>query len=89
MTISDLYLWEVTPSEITASDKKEGGGNFVKCEGSFSEYMDSAGKIKEIKEKGNPMKATVKGTLKKAENYPSNSQLRATLTGCVLAQIEK
>ena len=89
MTISDLYLWEVTSTEITASDKKEGGGHFVKCEGSFNDYMDSAAKIKEIKEKGSPVKATLKGTLKDAKEYASSSQMQITLTGCVLAEIEK
>lgn len=89
MTISDLYLWEVSMSEITGTDKKESGGNFVKCEGSFSEYMDSASKIKEIREKGNPMRATLRGTMKSARDFTSAGQLEVTLTNCVLAEIEK
>jgi hypothetical protein len=89
MTISGLYLWEVSMSEITATDKKEAGGNFVKCAGSFSEYSDSAGKIREIREKGNPMKATLRGTMKSARDFTSAGQLEITLTDCVLAEIEK
>lgn len=89
MTISDLYLWEVTMSEITGTDRKEPGGNFVKCQGSFSEYLDSASKIKDIREKGNPMKVTLKGTLKNARDFTSAGQLEITLTDCALAEIEK
>ena len=89
MTISDLYLWEVTMSEITGTDRKESGGNFVRCQGSFSEYMDSASKIKEIREKGNPMRATLKGTMKGAKDFTSAGQLEVVLTNCVLAEIEK
>lgn len=89
MTISGLYLWELSMSEITATDKKESGGNFVKCEGSFSDYSDSASKIKEIREKGTPMRATLRGTMKSAKEFTSAGQLEVILTNCVLAEIEK
>ncbi len=89
MTISGLNLWEVTMYEIRGTDRKESGGNFVKCEGSFSEYMDSASKIKDIREKGNPMKATLKGTMKGAKEFTGYGQLEVTLTNCVLSEIEK
>jgi hypothetical protein len=87
LLISDLYLWEITDSEITASDRILSGGNFIKCEGDFAKYADSASRVKELRDRGNAVKGTIRGTFKEVKE--TSGQAEITMNPCVLVSLEK
>jgi hypothetical protein len=90
LIVSEMYLWEITESEITASDSMLSGGNFIKCEGDFAEYMDSATRIKELRDKGVAVKGTVRGTVTDVREVAGMAgQAQITMNPCVLASLEK
>lgn len=90
LIVSDMNLWEITEKEITASDRLLSGGNFIKCEGDFAEYMDSASKIKELRDKGVAVKGTLRGTVTDVREVPGMAgQAQITMNPCVLASLEK
>jgi hypothetical protein len=90
LIVSNMNLWEISEKEITASDRMLPGGNFIKCEGDFAEYSDSATKIKELRDKGVAVKGTLRGTVTDVREVAGMAgQAQVTMNPCVLASLEK
>ncbi|MGC2238296.1 MAG: hypothetical protein WA584_19235 [Pyrinomonadaceae bacterium] len=89
LIVSDMYLWEITEKEITASDRMLSGGNFIKCEGDFTEYIDSATKVKQLRDNGDAVKGTVRGTVTDVRQTTDLSQAQITMNPCILTSLEK
>jgi hypothetical protein len=81
-------LMEIDPSPggyVKVSEK--GKKDYVKCEGSFSEYARERFEIRELEGKGKTMTGTVKGTFK---DFQTDGGAKvAVLTSCKLSDVKK
>lgn len=81
-------LTEIDPSPagyVKVGEK--GKKDYVKCEGSFSEYARERFEIRALEEKGKSMTGTVKGTFK---DFQTDGGAKvAVLTSCKLSDVKK
>lgn len=81
-------LMEIDPSPTGhVSVGEKGKKDYVKCEGSHTDYTRERFEIRSLEEKGKTMTGTVKGTFK--EFQTDGSAKVAVLTSCTLSDVKK
>lgn len=79
VTVTGGMLHRIEPDKVRVSVS---GGGYITCIGSFSSYMESSSRVKELADKNDAPTVTIKGTYKKYDGG-------AVIDPCVMTDFTK